>query len=124
MRCVDVLRLADPFGKEKKKKIICSASFFFTLFWRVRPQGGSFPQRRVWDGGTRGQDRRSERKKERMGKKKKAAEITLPSPFPLESITQTPLLMLKRRCLEYYCSSSYLMMWNHLKLTVFSVFGG
>lgn len=46
----------------------------------MRPQGGSFPQRRVWDGGTRGQDRRSERKKERMGKKSCKDHFTLTVP--------------------------------------------
>ena len=67
--------------KKRKKKSFVLLLFFFTLFWRVRPQGGSFPQRRVWDGGTRGQDRRSERKKERMGKKKSCRDhftLTVP----------------------------------------------
>lgn len=31
-----------------RKSLICSA-FFPPLFWQVRPQGGTLPQRRVWD---------------------------------------------------------------------------
>lgn len=66
---MDVLRLADPF---EEIPLICSASFFppsFSLFWHVRPQGGSFPQHRLWDRGTEGETDRVKREEE----KKKAA---------------------------------------------------
>lgn len=111
MRCIDVRTLA-----EKKINLLLFSTF--SLFWQVRPQGGSFPQRRVWDRGAR----EGETDRAKGGKKSCIDHFT--STIPLESITQTTLLMLKQHCLEYYCSSSYLMMWNHLKLTVFSVFGG
>lgn len=101
MRCMDVLRLADPF---EEIPLICSACFFsppmFSLFWHVRPQGGSFPQHRVWDRGTEGEtDRVKEAKKKK--KEKKSCIDHLTSTISLESITQTTLLMLNQHCLEY-----------------------
>lgn len=53
-----------------------------------------------------------------VGQRKRGQKDHSTSTVSLEPITQTTLLMLKRHCAEYSCSSSYLMMWKHLKLTV------
>lgn len=61
MRYMDVLRFADPF-----EKIPHLFSSLFSLFWRVRPQGGSFPQLRVWDIGTEGKTDREKNMEKKL----------------------------------------------------------
>lgn len=87
MRCMDVLRHAGLFWKETPHFFLL-LPFFFFFFLPVFPvlasetTRGQFPSASCVGHRNRGQDR----------------EITLPPPFPVESITQTTLLMAKQHC--------------------------
>lgn len=69
-----------------RNSLICSASFP-PLFWQVRPQGGTFPQHRVWDRGREGRG------------------ITLPPTFPRSPLPR-----------QYYsCSNGIVQILNDVE---------
>lgn len=84
MRHMDVLRHADPF---EENLLLCSAFFFFFALPVLASEAtrGQFPSKSCVGQKNRGQDRQRDH---------------FTSTIPLESITQTALLMAKEHCLE------------------------
>lgn len=70
----------------------------------MRPQGGSLPQRRVWDRGTEGRADREE-------DKNKSCIDHFTSTIPLESITQTTLLIRLLNDVESFQTNSVFCVW-------------